>query len=196
MPHPIAPQALPCCGKVGGRGHSGVREIEQIVATLPKRASEGDGQLDGLRIQRTLLSFPEAWTEAHSRSWLFGNTVCANQLPSGAANDTLMACGRPVLVDAARRSFTASEKSIIANVYENIQSPSSVETPTSREPSPLSRPTSPPQPPSHGTLAATMPTLSVACTSTPLATTQTAARLPVLTVSSPFAGSWLYECDC
>jgi hypothetical protein len=65
------------------------------------------------------------------------------------------------------------------------QSLSSVETPTSREPSPSSRPTRTRRRPSHGTSLATTPTLSAACTSTPLATTPTAAPRPALTVSSP-----------
>jgi hypothetical protein len=70
------------------------------------------------------------------------------------------------------------------HVLTRRQSPSSVETPTSREPSPLSRPTSRPTRPSHGTLLATTPMLSAACTFTPLVTTPTAARLLDLTVGS------------
>jgi hypothetical protein len=62
------------------------------------------------------------------------------------------------------------------------QSPSSVETPTSRAPSPSSRRTSPRPPRSHGTLPATTPMLSVACTSTLLATTPTDAPARDLTV--------------
>lgn len=66
-----------------------------------------------------------------------------------------------------------------------VQSLSSVETPTSRVPSPLNRPTRTPLPPSHGTSPATTPTLSVACTSTSSVTTPTAAHRLVLTVCPP-----------
>jgi len=62
------------------------------------------------------------------------------------------------------------------------QSLSSVVTPRSPVPSPSSRLPSPPTPPSHGTSPVTMPTLSVVCTFTPLATTPTAALPPVPTV--------------
>jgi len=65
-----------------------------------------------------------------------------------------------------------------------IQSLSSVVTPRSPELLPSSSPPSPPTPPSHGTSPATMPALSVACTSTPTVTTPTAAPAPVLTVRS------------
>jgi hypothetical protein len=64
------------------------------------------------------------------------------------------------------------------------QSPSSVEIPTSRVPSPLSSPPSPRPPLSHGTSPAMTPMPSVASTSINSVITLMAALLPGLTVSA------------